>query len=1548
MAAAANDEKESNRQMSTLLKTIDTLTDAGYHKFKSQFDRGAYLYGWHDSVLDFAVAPPGARSAEHDKYKLDSKIAHLMFLTRTDGHAVADILELGELGDARTAFKQLNEFFYKSTPAGRGKATSNFYSTTMSNSSTNITGYIALIRRRAIIATQCGHTVDDETQLTQLMTGLLKEFEPIKTILENRPGETLIKSRATLLDYAEANNLSTLSKGNQGGRGRDNVFSVNDTRPTAFERFPPGKAGDPCRQWAKYRCKFDNCKYSHAGPGGKLGSARPTTAEVNTASTTQANTASTTEINAASCNYCNSEGSHKRSQCPKLQYDKSQGKSKASAFITHGTDSHEEVHSFSMNDVTGANRMSAAGHAGTMSDDANNSGGTTIDVTLCPSPPTIIGLLLAVAALCWTNSLSFLTGAPDADMRSARTQRDVVTGSLPFAGQSLSVSWAIALALILSVCAVGVAASETDCSHTCDVHINEASYKNKDDRAQYEWCSDSGTNRFVTNNLDDFVQGSVKSVQTNVNVGGGRITSKFVGTVRVRSLDHGKGTGHIIECNDVLYIPTCGKKLMPASNFVRKGCTLKFSDLDKVHLTDKHNAPILSGKEDGGLYFFHCETEYQHTTKHDDIKTIQSSAVFFGLPAGHNSTPASADFAKKLLESHWAFGHLNFTKLRKLLGLKKGDDPSCPACTIANARKKAASKNAYSRSTRVNHRIHVDVGFTRNCDYKFQLYIDDYTRKGHLDVLTSKAEVLPRFADHCTLVENDHQPWKVAIIRTDAEPIYNSPAWSKFCTDKGLIKETSGRYRQDGNGVVEKGMQGIGGPFRAMMIQGNSPESNIPECLKFANVVRNNSPSKANNGWTPNDKEAGVRRPVNKRLLRGPMYCLVFAYVYPQERAKHEPRGIPCVYLGYDDVNNVYLVKEWTTGRKYWTADLEFHPSVFPYVANPDRSLPQLNQYNELAPYLTEPSLEVSEWVPRASVRQREYLRSGDYNVADIPDIDVAPESNLIDFDSYFVHEYGADPINMTEALQMHDADQWILAELAEMNSFKHHDVFELVPRSEATHNHKRIFKGKEVMKRKFHPPTPENPRGSLDKHKYRLTIKAFTRMLKQGIDYKEKHANTVRWNAIKIQIAIAVMFDLEICLIDICTFFLYGVLGKGDQMYMEQPPRWVDPKKPAADWIWKLKKSMYGLPQAPHCAQNILNETLTKNNEFKATAADDCVFVATDPATGPGSIGAHVDDLTCVGTPAMIAKVKRVLGKKFKFTSTPNPTMITGVQIQRNRKHKWLKLHQEDYITDLITKHNMQDSIPTDTPMDPVTAKTLMLLPTDSATPESIRLFQCFVGALMWIMKCRPDMLFTVNLLARFLQAATPRHLELALGRPLKYLNGTRGHGLVFSPGTLEWKLSGASDADLAGDLMTARSTSGRYTKIGEFGAVSADSKLERKVSTSTGQSETYAFQSLAKEVIWQRLILSELGYPQLAPTPIYTDNDGVVTQSTKAVNHAAAKHYRIAQAFIRQLDHDKIIKAMPIDTSDNGADLFTKALAAKPFIKHRHEIMDPQGCPI
>ena len=54
------------------------------------------------------------------------------------------------------------------------------------------------------------------------------------------------------------------------------------------------------------------------------------------------------------------------------------------------------------------------------------------------------------------------------------------------------------------------------------------------------------------------------------------------------------------------------------------------------------------------------------------------------------------------------------------------------------------------------------------------------------------------------------------------------------------------------------------------MIHGGAPDADTADALLHANVIRNNTPTKANKGWTPKEKEAGMKLGINKRLLSCP------------------------------------------------------------------------------------------------------------------------------------------------------------------------------------------------------------------------------------------------------------------------------------------------------------------------------------------------------------------------------------------------------------------------------------------------------------------------------------------------------------------------------------------------------------------------------------------------------------------------------------------------------------------------------------------------------
>ena len=1527
-ARAANEavKAAANKQLATMLQTTTPLSETVYHKFAAELDLHALAYDWEPWILDYNIPRPAGANLTV-KEKADEKNAFLVIKKKTLQHPVGDTLEACPIGNSQEAAKILKEHFHSSSQAGQARAMHAFYSSSMAKTNLNVTAWAAHVRRSAKIVEEVGGQANERAQCVQFVHGLLSpQFNPIKTVLDagqQRPWAQTVK---LVLEYAAANNLETLTKNSHRDR-RAKIYTLDDDTGNYNQRKP-----DVCRQWQRYDCRFgDRCKFEHSGPG------------ANRANNTHRHGGGkkkggnpNKEHPAADCHYCNSSD-HVLRNCPVLKGDLAPQAPTTSQVSDQGSNVHV------LDDQRDPDFVFYA-------DDAcqSDSESQTVDQDATPNPINAITAIMAALWLMMYTPLRALAG------NAAR-----------FPGKTTAaVLLALSLLIVLSDGARPASQGGARIRSEAYYASNQTAPTTLRFQNKFEWCCDTGTNRFVTNDLADFIPDSINYTPTVVAVGGGNISSSCTGAVLIKSLT----TDALIKCNDVLYMPHCRKKLMPASPFLRQGCSLQLkgrrvssgsanseitrrrvtsgSDCDTVSLSASDGKSLFKGKEIGGLYYYKSKTvraasPAAHTAPEDKGQS------YFGLPIGRIGTSAQ-NFGRRLLETHWAYGHLHFDKLRKLLGLKKGDNPDCPACSMAKSRRGPIRENR-PRSTRVNHRMHLDLGFLKMGD-AFQVCVDDYTRVSYLDVLDGKGSALTAWRNLKARLENKHSPWTFAIVRSDSEPIYLTAEWKKHCTEEGLEHEHSSRYRHDQNGVAEARVDAIGTSYRAMMLQANAPESVAHHCLRHANVVVNNSPTKANNGLTPREKEAGLRLPINRSLLRGPFGCLVFAHIYKEERrpGKHHPRGIPCVYLGYDDTNNTFLVKEWATGDEYYQADLTFHPTVFPWRADPQQRKTWLREFDDLAPYVIEGTEEDVPNGPRQSERQRGYMYSGDRDLRSIPDKDVPPPDAQANADIHFVHTFGPENPTWKQAMESKFADEWLKAEALEKASIATHDVFELVPRSEAA-GHK-IWRPRPVLKVKINPPTEEQPSATLDKFKFRLTIAAFTKQLTQGIDYAEKAASTVRWASIKMICALAVLHDWPLRLLDISTFFLHGQFKESEPpVYMEQYERWATVDKPAKDWVCRLKKSLYGHPAAPFCAQRELRATITEGGEFKNTTADDCVYVSTGPLNKYAVCGAHVDDILCTGEEAGQDAIEAKLRRKFNITRVDDPQLVTGIQIHRVREKKWLKLHQAGFIEKLLKKWQMTNCKPTDTPMDPGTARAFMLLEPDTdPDPALVKLYQGLVGDLLWLsVHTRPDLVFTTNLASRALKSPTQKHFDLIANRPLRYLAGTIHYGTVFHHVSKEWKHSGASDSDLAGDLRTGRSTVAEFSKLGDYGCINARSTLERKIATSTGQAETYGLQSQAKQVVWERHMLKDMRHPMTKPTQVQCDNEGVVKQTTKFINHTAAKHYRIAQAYIRQLCAEKVIDVTKVPTTDNPADIFTKALHAPAFKKHRETVMGPQEPP-
>jgi hypothetical protein len=83
----------------------------------------------------------------------------------------------------------------------------------------------------------------------------------------------------------------------------------------------------------------------------------------------------------------------------------------------------------------------------------------------------------------------------------------------------------------------------------------------------------------------------------------------------------------------------------------------------------------------------------------------------------------------------------------------------------------------------------------------------------------------------------------------------------------------------------------------------------------------------------------------------------------------------------------------------------------------------------------------------------------------------------------------------------------------------------------------------------------------------------------------------------------------------------------------------------------------------------------------------------------------------------------------------------------------------------------------------------------------------------------------------------------------------------------------------------------------------------------------------------MWIRALLNAIGYPQSSPTTILCDNTATKTLSEDPLLHSRVKHVDIKYHFLREQVQSGALQLQYVNTKDNVADLFTKALNIKQF---------------
>jgi transposase InsO family protein len=945
---------------------------------------------------------------------------------------------------------------------------------------------------------------------------------------------------------------------------------------------------------------------------------------------------------------------------------------------------------------------------------------------------------------------------------------------------------------------------------------------------------------------------------------------------------------------------------------------------------------------------------------------------------------------------HLRLGHPSVSTLATLatthptLGLPSSSTPSpvCASC-LAGKGKRLPFPVSQNRAAAPGDRLHFDLcgpirPQARGGELYYLVLVDCCTRYGWVYLLKDKATAGPTIRDHVTMLRTQHAI-HVKTLRSDGAKEWLSKHMQQFCKAHGITQEVTTPYTSQQNGVAERRIGVLATIARTLLHGGHMPQQWWGHAILWANYLHNLRT--VHEGHTLYEAFHHKRPPIQDLHVFG---CKVHVLTQAAERSrlkvgKLAPKTRECMYLGHQPGTKAALVWDPQAQRVLTSRDVTCEDTVTFYAApvpitNPEPleeevlfpipDIPALPAPPSSASFLpppptspTTPPLEDTTTDPESSLEATGATGEQEESILHIPAQATDPPpppplapapalkgrrgvplgaeewGNRVGFRppstrtkappkalrTVTDHQVVPIPATVHEALEGPDREHWQVALNAEIQSMRDNDVWELVPRPKNTN----IVGSKWVLALKV------NEKGEVERYKARLVAQGFTQ--RKGVDYNEVFASVAGKTSTRVIFHIAAQRDMEVDVADVSTAFLNAPLQEG--VYMKQPPGFEDSEHP--DWVCRLKKSLYGLKQAARCWYKELNAFLTSEG-FTAHPLDPCLFTRVDAEGKLIMVLVYVDDLVLAADERRhLDAFKQRLSSRFDIKDLGSIKYYLGIEVEREREHKIMRLHQRGYIQEVLTRFHMENCNPTKTPLDVGHELTVEehFAPGEEAKMQNVPYAE-LIGCLMYIMVCtRPDLAYPVSLLARFMADGAYRRKHWgAAKRVLRYLKGTQEWSLIL--GGSEPLLSIEGDASWGDCKETRRSTQGYVATLGG-GPISWKSQRSEAVALSTAEAEYYAAGQAGRKIMFLRNLLEHLGYPQQEPTVLKCDS-----QSAQAILAGEGvtnrtKHIDIRHHWIREQLVNNTINVEYVASAENKADIMTKALGAE----RHHQLLHKLG---
>ena len=1047
--------------------------------------------------------------------------------------------------------------------------------------------------------------------------------------------------------------------------------------------------------------------------------------------------------------------------------------------------------------------------------------------------------------------------------------------------------------------------SEEDIALVADEHTHHSDVWVLDSGASYHICP----RREWFTTYEQVDGGSISMANSSV--------CKVVGTGSIKIRTH---DGSFCTLNEVRHVPLMTKNLISLSLLDSKG--FSWSGKDGVLRVWKGSNLILKGVIRGTLYF------------------LQGSTV---TGSAH---VASSEFHQKDMTKLWhiRLGHMGergmqiLSKEDLLAGHKVKSLEFCEHCVFGKLHRNKFPKAIHRTKGTLDY-IHSDcwgpcrVESLGGCRF-FVSIIDDYSRMTWVYMMKHKSEAFQKFKEWKILMENQTGK-KIKRLRTDNGLEFCWSEFDQFCKDEGIARHRTVRNTPQQNGVAERMNQTLLERARCMLSNAGLDRRFWAEAVSTACYLINRGPHTGIQCKTPMEMWSGKAADYSNLKAFG---CTAYYHV---SEGKLEPRAKKGVFVGYGDGVKGFRIWSPAEKRVIMSRNVVFDESsllrtiVKPTTTSETGSLDKQVEFQVIQNEsdLKEPEEEDQE--PQTETDIPESMPSDIHQsiAQDRPRrVGVRPPTrygfeDMVGYALQVAEEVDtSEPSTYKEAILSSDSEKWFAAMGDEMESLHKNQTWDLViqPSGRKIITCKWVFKKKEGI----------SPAEGV-KYKARVVARGFNQ--REGVDYNEIFSPVVRHTSIRVLLAIVAHQNLELEQLDVKTAFLHGELE--EEIYMTQPDGFQVPGK--ENHVCKLKKSLYGLKQSPRQWYKRFDSYMVKLG-YTRSSYDCCVYYNRLNDDSFIYLVLYVDDMLIAAKKKYdIQKLKGLLSAEFEMKDLGAARKILGMEIIRDRERRKLFLSQRSYIQKVLARFGMSSSKPIDTPSAANIHLTAMFAPQSEEEKEYMSRvpYASAVGSLMYAMVCtRPDLAHAVSVVSRFMGQPGREHWQ-AVKRIFRYLRGTSDVGLIYG-GDTQCLVTGYSDSDYAGDVDTRRSMTGYVFTLGGS-VVSWKATLQPTVTLSTTEAEYMALTEAAKEGIWLKGLVSDLGLHHDQAT-VYCDSLSAICLAKDQVHHERTKHIDVRYHFLRS---EKRIKVKKVGTADNPADMFTKPVPQSKF-QHCLDLLNIRSC--